>query len=195
MTHKFDFALALLVITAIGLIDIFVTKESRRDPERMVWIDAGFHPTASSTDVLNERLSASVELYGFWIDQDEVSRGDYQQFIADAGHVIFAGQTVAAGVFKPGDRLTQVRLAEDRAWRHLQGTDADAQTRQKVYVTYGDAQAYCNWLNKDLPTEAQFGFAARGDGADKVYNWSSGRKHLTGFRCVTNPTALQRIFE
>jgi len=97
--------------------------------------------------------------------------------------------------FEPGDRLTQGRLAEDRAWQHLQGTDADAQTRQKVYVTYEDAQAYCNWLNKDLPTEAQFGFAARGDGADKVYNWSSGRKHLTGFRCVTNPTALQRIFE
>lgn len=99
MTHKFDFALALLVITAIGLIDIFVTKESRRDPERIVWIDAGFHPTASSTDVLNERLSASVELYGFWIDQDKVSHGDYQQFIADTGHVIFAGQTVAAKVF------------------------------------------------------------------------------------------------
>lgn len=195
MTHKFDFALALLVITAIGLIDIFVIKESRPDPERMVWIDAGFHPTASSTDVLNERLSASVELYGFWIDKDEVSHGDYQRFIADTGHVIFAGQTVAAGGFKPGDRLTQGRLAEDRTWRHLQGTDAEGQTRQKVYVTYEDAQSYCNWLNKDLPTEAQFGFAARGDGADKVYNWSSGPKHLTGFRCVSNPTALQRIFE
>ncbi len=195
MTHKFDFALALLVITAIGLIDIFVIKESRPDPERMVWIDAGFHPTASSTDVLNERLGASVELYGFWIDKDEVSHGDYQQFIADTGHVIFADQTVAAGGFKPGDRLTQGRLAEDKAWRHLAGTDADGQTRQKVYVTYEDAQSYCNWLNKDLPTEAQFGFAARGDGADKVYNWSSGPKHLTGFRCVSNPTALQRIFE
>ena len=62
MTHKFDFALALLVITAIGLIDIFVIKESRRDLERMVWIDAGFHPTASSTDVLNERFRRTAWL-------------------------------------------------------------------------------------------------------------------------------------
>ena len=193
MTHKFDFALALLVITAIGLIDNFVIKESRPDPERMVWIDAGSHPTASDEGGLNESLSGAVELYGFWIDEDEVSHGDYQQFIADTGHVIFTGQPVAAGVFKPGDGFTRGRLAEVRAWHRL--PRADTETRQKVYATYEDARAYCNWLNKDLPTEAQFGFAARGDSADKVYNWSSGPKHLTGFRCVTNPTALQRIFE
>ena len=195
MTDKFNFALALLVITAIGLIDIFVIKESRPDPQSMVWIDAGSHPATSAEGPLNEGLSGSVELYGFWIDEDEVSHGNYQQFIADTGHVIFAEKTTAAGGFKLGDRLTRERLAEDKAWRHLQGTDADAQTRQEVYATYEDAQAYCNWLNKDLPTEAQFGFAARGDGADEVYNWSSGPKRLTGFRCVTNPTALQRIFE
>jgi len=195
MTHKFDFALALLVITAIGLIDNFVIKESRPDPERMVWIDAGSHPTASDEGGLNESLSGAVELYGFWIDEDEVSHGDYQQFIADTGHVIVASQPVAAGVFKPSDRLTQGRLAADKTWHRLAGADANAHAQQYVYVIYEDAQAYCNWLDKDLPTEAQFGFATRGDGADKVDNWSSKPKHLTGFRCVTNPTALQRIFE
>ena len=196
MTHKFDFALALLVITAIGLIDLFVIKESRPAPERMVWIDAGSHPTASTKDPLNKGLSGSVELYGFWIDKDEVSHGDYQQFMADTGHVIFAGQTVAR-ILHTDDRLTQEKLAEDMTRQHLLGADtnADAETRQKVHVTYEDARAYCNWLDKDLPTEAQFGFATRGDGADKVDNWSSEPKHLTGFRCVTNPTALQRIFE
>lgn len=195
MIDKTDFALALLVITAIGLIDNFVIKESRSEPESMVWIDAGSHPTASAEAPLDESASGSVELYGFWIDEDEVSHGDYQQFIADTGHVIFAEKTTATGEFKSSDRLTQGRLVEATAWRNLQGTGADAQTREKIYVTYEDAQAYCNWLDKDLPTEAQFGFAARGDNSDKVYNWSSEPKHLTGFRCVTNPTALQRIFE
>lgn len=197
MTHKIDFALALLVITAIGLIDNFVIKESRHDPKSMVWIDAGAHPVTSAEAPINEGLSALVVLSGFWIDKDEVSHGDYQQFIADTGHVIFASQTVAARIFQPGDRLTQETLAENKAWHHLQGADAstDAQTGRKVYVTYEDAHAYCNWLNKDLPTEAQFGVAARGDGADEVYNWSFEPKHLTGFRCVSNPTTLQRIFE
>ena len=97
MTDKFNFALALLVITAIGLIDIFVIKESRPDPQSMVWIDAGSHPATSAEGPLNEGLSGSVELYGFWIDEDEVSHGNYQQFIADTGHVIFAEKTTAAG--------------------------------------------------------------------------------------------------
>jgi formylglycine-generating enzyme required for sulfatase activity len=60
--------------------------------------------------------------------------------------------------------------------------DVPFQTTWPVYVSHAEAEAYCRWKGRALPTEAQYHRAAFGgrDGAESPYPWGNaapGRQH------------------
>ncbi|NES02173.1 MAG: formylglycine-generating enzyme family protein [Okeania sp. SIO2F4] len=59
-------------------------------------------------------------------------------------------------------------------WRHPYGPDSNIKGKNNhpvVHIAYEDALAYAKWAGKQIPTEAQWEYAARGGLKESTYTW------------------------
>lgn len=75
-------------------------------------------------------------------------------------------------------------------WKHPKGKDSDIVGKENfpvVHISWDDANAYCKWAGKRLPTEAEWEYAARGGLLKNVYTWGNekvdeGKMHCNYFQ-------------
>lgn len=123
----------------------------------MITIPAGeFHMGASSASggLPDEQPERSVFLSAFSIDRFEVTNEAYFHFVSTTGHRMPENHNPAATLWK------------DRAPVH------GIERHPVVNVSWTDADAYCRWAGKRLPTEAEWEKAARGTGGRR-YPWGN----------------------
>jgi sulfatase modifying factor 1 len=174
--------------------DITATLESCA--KNMIWIPGGTFRMGSDLHYPEEAPAHHVTVNGFWIDRTPVTNRRFREFIRSTGHKTFAEtppnpknyagalpHMLYAGslVFTPPAHQVDLRnwgewwtFLKGADWRHPEGFKSNINGRDNhpvVHVTFTDALAYAKWAGKDLPTEAEWEFAARGGLDSAEFAW------------------------
>lgn len=139
----------------------------------MTRIPAGDFKPGSITGYADERPAGSVHIQAFMIDRTEVTNAQFSSFVRASGYVTEAEKEGAAVVFQaPISNATGAdnswwHYVQGANWRHPEGPSSDLLGRENhpvVHATLADATAYAHWLGRELPSEAQWEWAALGGG-------------------------------
>jgi formylglycine-generating enzyme required for sulfatase activity len=116
------------------------TKASAKDGMTMNYVPEGVFIMGSEIGLIDEQPAHVVSLDAFWIDQTEVTNEMYSKCV----------------------QVGKCDIPSELIYYH----DSDYSNHPVVYVSWSDAVAYCSWVERRLPTEAEW---------EKVASWNPSK--------------------
>jgi formylglycine-generating enzyme required for sulfatase activity len=164
--------------------------------KNMAWIPGGTFLMGSDDFYPEERPAHRVSVDGFWMDQYPVTVAEFRRFVKATGYVTVAELPLDPAdypdadpdllvpgslVFKKTHGPVDLRdyhnwwaYVPGAFWRQPEGPGSNLHGRERhpiTHVAYEDAAAYARWAEKELPTEAEWEYAARGGLEGAVFAW------------------------
>jgi formylglycine-generating enzyme required for sulfatase activity len=121
------------LLGGVSTLDAYPAATNPRDGAELVWIPAGAFTMGSDMGERRERPAHRVIVDGFWIYKTPVTVGQYRRFYAELGR--------------------HLRSEPPWGWH---------EEHPMVNVIWEYASAYAQWAGAELPTEAEWEYAARG---------------------------------
>ena len=187
------------------------TKNTQDNPPHagMVWIPGGTFRMGSEDFYPEERPVHEISVDGFWMDSFEVTSEQFAQFVAETGYKTVAERDLNAADYPgaPPENLVPGSLLFHKtrgpvdlnnytnwwawtpgtSWRFPRGPGSSLKGLEQhpvVHVAFEDAESYAKWAGKELPTEPEWEFAARGGLDGKAFTW--GDEHFPGGKAMAN---------
>ncbi|XP_057334358.1 formylglycine-generating enzyme [Microplitis mediator] len=172
--------------------DNYLSMAQKFVPNEMVKIKSGIYLIGTDKPVFvkdGEGPKRPVDLNSFYIDKYEVSNKNFEIFVNATGYkteaekfgnsFVFDGLISEETKSKINQAVAQAPwwLPVNKAtWRTPEGPDSNITYRMDhpvIHVSWNDAVAYCNWLGKRLPTEAEWEVTCKGGLDDRLYPWGN----------------------
>jgi formylglycine-generating enzyme len=162
----------------------------------MVWIPGGTFRMGSDRHYADEAPVHRVTVDGFWVDCVPVTNREFRNFVGATGYVTVAEtapdpndypgalpKMLKAGslIFNPPKHVADMHnwsrwwtFKFGANWKRPYGPRSSISglhDHPVVHVAYKDALGYAKWAGKDLPSEAEWEFAARGGSDATEFAW------------------------
>jgi formylglycine-generating enzyme len=175
----------------------------------MAAIPGGTFAMGSNDFYPEEAPAHAVSVDGFWMDEHPVTAAEYRRFVRETKYVTVAERPLdpehypdakpellvpgslvfrkTAGPVDLGDFSNWWEYVPGTTWRRPGGPGTTINGRDHhpvVQIACEDAEAYAGWAGKELPTEAEWEFAARGGLEGSIFAW--GDEHFPDGNAMAN---------